>query len=174
MIVVQNLAKKVMIWKSRWQQCPYYYRVSGERYRTTMVSCFIVMVISYLHLQCSVPPGQEVANLSVFSHKWCSIAHSLFLSASYRPDMTKILLKRTYNGQSSIQPSQNCFKLSVALRVYMVQLLWGTCSKHALQAFALWWRCSSYFPVVNVTLKAQNKKLQQTTFYFFTFIFQRK
>ena len=33
------------------------------------------------------------------------IAHTLLLSPAYRPDMTKIMLKRTYNRQSSIHSS---------------------------------------------------------------------
>ena len=42
-------------------------------------------------------------NLS--KRKRSSIAHSLSLSSNHRPDMTKILLKRTYNRKSSIHPS---------------------------------------------------------------------
>ena len=41
----------------------------------------------------------------VHYRKRSSIAHSLSLSSKHRPDMTEILLKRTYNRKSSIHPS---------------------------------------------------------------------
>ena len=48
--------------------------------------------------------GSNPAEGNIFNRKRCSIAHSLSLSNSHRPDMTEILLNRAYNRKLSTQP----------------------------------------------------------------------
>ena len=53
----------------------------------------------------AVKGSSPVRGEDLINRKRGFIAHSLSLSAAYRPGMTEILLKRTKNRKSSIHPS---------------------------------------------------------------------
>ena len=52
----------------------------------------------------SGPRLEPRSRRNLLNYKWGSIAHSLSLSSTHRPDMTEILSKRTQTHKSSIHP----------------------------------------------------------------------